>query len=48
VSNVLTQFSAIETMHKDINGLFARLNKGQKSGKPFEGVTPINFLASTQ
>jgi len=30
VSSVLAQFSAIETIHKDITGLFAKLNQAQR------------------
>ena len=48
VSTVLTQFSAVQVIYRDINVLFARLNKAQLSGKHFEGVTPINLLAASQ
>jgi chromosome segregation ATPase len=48
VSSVLAEFSQLETIHKDITGLFAKLNPAQRFGKGFEGVTPISFLASAQ
>jgi hypothetical protein len=48
VSRVLAEFSQIVTIHKDINSLFAKLNQAPRFAKGFEGVTPINFLASAQ
>jgi chromosome segregation ATPase len=48
VSNVLSQFSAIETIHKDITGLFAKLNHAQRPETSFEVVTPINLFASAR
>jgi chromosome segregation ATPase len=48
VSSVLTQFSEIETIHRDMNGLFARLNKAQQPAKHFEGVIPINFMTPAE
>jgi chromosome segregation ATPase len=48
VSNVLSQFSAIETIHKDITGLFAKLPHAQRLETSFEVVTPISFLPSAR
>jgi hypothetical protein len=48
VSNVLSQFSAIESIHKDITGLFAKLPHAQGLETSFEVVTPISFLPSAR
>ena len=48
ISSLFAQFSAIESIHKDINGLFAKLAQSQRPGKGVEGVTPISVLASAQ
>lgn len=48
ITSLFAQFSAIETIQKDINGLFAKLSQAQRPGKGVEGVTPINYLASAQ
>lgn len=48
VSKVLSQFSAIETIHKDITGLFAKLSHAQRPETSFEVVTPINLFASAR
>ena len=39
VSSVLAQFSEIETIHKDITGLFVRLNQAQRGALPREADT---------
>jgi prefoldin subunit 5 len=48
VSSLLTHFSEIETIHRDMNGLFARLNKAHQPAKHFEGVIPINFMTPAE
>jgi len=37
VSGVLAQFSEIETIHKDITGLFVKLNQAQRMPREFDG-----------
>lgn|SRR5262245_8747127 len=48
ISSLFAQFAAIETIHKDINALFAKLSQANRPAKSVEGVTPINYLASAQ
>ncbi len=45
ISSVLTQFSAIETIHKDISGLFAKLSQAQRMPRELDAggrVVAIN------
>jgi hypothetical protein len=35
VSSILLQFSEIETIHKDITGLFAKLSQAQQKPREF-------------
>ena len=48
ITSLFAQFSAIETIHKDINGLFAKLSQAQRPGRGVEGVTAFNVLPSAQ
>jgi hypothetical protein len=45
VSNILSQFSEIETIHKDITGLFVKLNQAQRMPREFDAggrVVPLS------
>jgi chromosome segregation ATPase len=48
IASLFAQFSAIESIHKDINGLFAKLSQAQRPRRGVEGVTPLNVLPSAQ
>ena len=45
VSSILSQFSEIETIHKDITGLFIKLNQAQRMPREFDAggrVVPLS------
>ena len=46
VSSVVTQFSEIETIHKDISGLFVKLNQAQRIPRELDaGARVISLTA---
>ena len=44
VSSVLAQFSEIETIHKDINGLFLRLNQAHRLPRELDAAGRVISL----